>query len=141
MALIHLYRNLSVPSTEIEFVASRASGKGGQHVNTTSSAVQLRFHIPESSLPEHVKARLLAVSDSRITSEGVLLIRSETERSQKRNRDDALERLREFFRHALRPVKTRRPTRPGKAAKQRRLDSKKQRGRLKQGRKPPPGPE
>ncbi|AHC15524.1 alternative ribosome rescue aminoacyl-tRNA hydrolase ArfB [Salinispira pacifica] len=140
MSLIHLYRNLSIPDSEIQFSASRASGKGGQHVNTTSSAVQLRFNIPGSSLPEQVKSRLLAMSDSRLTTEGVLIIRSENERSQRRNRQDALERLREYFRQALKPVKTRRPTRPGKAAKHRRLDSKKHRGRLKEGRKPPPTP-
>ncbi|MCH8491568.1 MAG: aminoacyl-tRNA hydrolase, partial [Oceanicaulis sp.] len=97
----------------------RASGPGGQHVNTTSSAVQLRFNLAASDLPEPVKQRLARLAGSRLTSEGVLVLQADAHRSQARNREDARERLRDLVLKASRPPKTRRPTRPTLASIQR----------------------
>ena len=111
--------------------AIRAQGKGGQNVNKVSNAVHLRFDIRASSLPETIKARLLALRDRRITAEGVVVIKAQTERSLEANREDALARLRELIAAASVVPRPRRPTRTTRSAKERRMDSKTRRGRIK----------
>lgn len=109
----------------------RAQGAGGQNVNKVSSAVHLRFDIPASSLPEAVKARLLALADSRITGEGVVVIKAQEHRSQEMNRADALARLQAMVDAVAEPPKPRRATKPTYGSKQRRLEGKSQRGQVK----------
>ena len=122
---------LQVRESEVRIEAVRATGAGGQNVNKVSSAVHLRFDIAASSLPEGVKARLLALKDRRITREGVVVIKAWQHRSQDLNRQDALERLQRLVAGAARPPKRRVPTRPTGASKLRRIESKIRRGRLK----------
>jgi ribosome-associated protein len=124
--------SIRIPFNEISFEFIRASGPGGQHVNKTSTAVQLRFHIVNSpSLPEDVKRRLMQLSGSRLTTEGELIITARRFRSQDANRRDALERLRSFIACAARPVRNRRKTRVPKASRRRRLTAKRMRGDVK----------
>lgn len=104
-------------------------------MNKVASAVHLRFNIRASSLPEKLKARLLMQKDSRLNKDGILVIKAQQYRSQEKNREDALQRLRTILWQATQVAKKRRPTRPGKAAKRRRLEGKKQRGQLKSSRK------
>lgn len=123
-----------VPDSEVEFTAIRAQGPGGQHVNTSATAVQLRFDIPASSLPEAVKARLLARSDSRLTAQGVLVIKAQEGRSQYANRAEALARLHDLIDKASHVPKARKPTKPTLGSQRRRLAGKAQRAEVKAGR-------
>lgn len=135
MAWIRITRAIAIDSDEIEESFVRAGGPGGQHVNTTDSAVMLRFDVAQSpNLPEAVKARLAVLAGSRLTSEGVLVLRSEGARSQLLNRQDARERLIALIQEATLVPKKRRPTKPSKAAKARRVDAKKGRSAVKAGR-------
>lgn len=126
-----LLQDVDIPEREVEMHAVRAQGSGGQNVNKVASAIHLRFDIPRSSLPESIKARLLRRQDQRINKDGVLVIKAQRYRDQEKNRIDAVDRLRQLVRAAAQPRKRRRPTRPGRAAVERRLQSKKQRGRKK----------
>ena len=122
---------IPIPAAEIEWSAIRAQGAGGQNVNKVSTALHLRFDIRASSLPEEVKARLLARSDQRITADGVVVIKAQRYRSQEQNRADALARLQALVEEAAAVETPRRPTRPSKSARRRRVDSKVKRGQLK----------
>ncbi len=123
---------LTIDPAEIEESFVRAAGPGGQHVNKTSTAVQLRFDVRRSpSLPAEVRARLERMAGRRLTQDGVLILVAQGERSQKRNREEALARLVALVRAAARPPTPRKPTRPTRASKQRRLTDKKHHGVLK----------
>ena len=127
-------RRVCVDAAEVDFTAVRAQGAGGQNVNKVSSAAHLRFDIPASSLPDDVKARLLLQPDQRITAEGVVVIKAQDHRSLPMNRADALARLQSMVDAAATPPKARKPTKPTYGSKQRRLESKVQRGQTKAGR-------
>ena len=122
---------LTIPESEIEISAVRSQGAGGQKVNKTSSAIHLRFDVRASSLPEEIKQRLLTTSDRRISDAGVIVIKAQQHRSQDLNRDDALERLHALVEAAAIVPKTRRPTRPTRGSRQRRLEGKARRATVK----------
>ena len=132
--MLRINSAISIPLSEIECSAMRAQGAGGQNVNKVSSAIHLRFDIPNSSLSEFCKERLLALGDNRITNDGVLVIKAQRFRTQEQNREDALARLQEIILGAIKIEKARRATKPTYSSKQRRMDSKTQRGSIKSSR-------
>ena len=129
--MIFISDSISLDDHEVEISAIRSQGAGGQNVNKVSSAIHLRFDIKASSLSEINKQRLLANKDRRITKEGVLIIKAQQFRTQEKNRIDAFERLQQFIVQATQVNKTRRPTKPSKNARRKRVEQKKQRGQTK----------
>lgn len=135
--MLKISEQISLEDNEMEISAIRAQGAGGQNVNKVSSAIHLRFDITASSLPDAIKRRLLSTNDQRITTEGVVIIKAQNHRTQEKNRSEALSRLASLIKSAERVPRKRIPTRPGRAAKERRMESKKQRGSLKKLRSKP----
>ena len=122
---------ITLREDEVEFIAIRAQGAGGQNVNKVSNAIHLRFAIAASSLPDEIKARLMQLRDQRVSADGVVVIKAQSHRSLERNRIDALTRLRELIARAAFVPLVRRPTRPTRSAQKKRVESKVRRGLVK----------
>jgi ribosome-associated protein len=134
--MLRINDNVSIPLAEIEISAIRSRGAGGQNVNKVSTAIHIRFDVRASSaLSDNDKARVLRLRDQRISKEGIIVIKSQRFRSQDKNRLDALEKLAEMIRKALVEKKPRKPTKPSTRSREKRLDEKTKRGRLKETRR------
>jgi len=131
VAMLVISNSVKLADSEIEFSAIRSQGNGGQRVNKVATAIHLRFNIHKSSLPDFYKEKLSKLSDSRITSDGVIVIKSQSHRTQEMNKEDALKRLKVIIVEAGKVEKTRRATKPTRSARRKRMDSKTQKGSTK----------
>lgn len=129
--MLQISKNITIADSEMEISAIRAQGAGGQNVNKVSSAIHLRFDIGASSLPDSYKEQLLKLGDQRITTEGVIVIKAQQHRSQAKNREEALRRLREIIDSVTQLPRKRKPTKPTRSSQQKRLDSKTRLGQIK----------
>ena len=134
MNMLEITPNLSISENELHFDYIRASGPGGQNVNKVATAVQLRFDIFASSLPEEVKVRLIRLAGKRMTREGILVIEAKQFRTQEQNREDAIRRFANLVRRSLMKPKPRKKTKPTKASREERIKAKKKRGDIKKSR-------
>ena len=137
--VLQISNNVAIGDEEIQLTAIRAQGSGGQNVNKVSSAIHLRFDIVRSSLPDFYKQKLLNLRDQRITGQGVIVIKAQEFRTQEKNRDAALERLRDLVKSVSVVPSRRWPTKPTKGSQKKRLDGKTRRGKIKVMRKTPEG--
>lgn len=129
--MLKISNKVSIPDSNVIIRSIRARGPGGQNVNKVSSAVHLRFDIRESDLPDIYKEKLLALNDRRISQDGVIVIKAMTHRSREKNKEDGMARLAALIREAVKEQKKRKPTRPSRASKNKRLDSKARHGKIK----------
>lgn len=129
--MLEISNGVSIGDWEIELSAIRSQGNGGQRVNKVATAIHLRFDIKRSSLPDFYKQRLLKLSDSRVTSDGVIIIKSQSHRTQEMNKDEALKRLQEIIISATKVQKSRRATKPTRNSQKRRVDNKTKKGETK----------
>ncbi len=129
--MLIITENLQIPDNDMDLQAIHAQGSGGQNVNKVATAIHLRFDINASSLPEHLKQRLLVLNDQRINKDGIIVIKAQSHRTQEKNRDDALQRLAEIIQSIVSLPKKRRKTKPSKASQRKRMDKKTKHGRKK----------